>query len=412
MTTVARAKPRAAKKPAKQSAPAPVAVVVPVAPVRLNIGGKDERDGWTLIDRKVGKEAYPLGDYADGSVDEVYASHILEHFGSRESQDVLNEWVRVLKPGGRIRVAVPDFRWCCQNYLADRPDMYGSYIMGGQTGPDDFHHALFDEAGLRLMMQRAGLFGIGPWKSEWDDCASMPVSLNLEGYKPHPMVNESGFKRKCAAVMSLGRLGFTATFASTVRTLVQLRMPYIQVDGCWWHQCLDRAITDHVLDSDLEWIVTIDGDSLFNTDTLVRLATVFENHPELDALASAQVGREGGGLLMNTGGVEVSLDADVVPAKSAHFGLTFFKVEALRKVPRPWFREEPAPNGTYGEGRVDADISFWNQFEKAGLKLGVAPRVPIGHLELMATWIGEGMVPLYQHIKDWNENGVPVDARR
>ena len=44
--------------------------------------------------------------FADNSVEEIYASHLLEHFDFRDP--VLEEWKRVLIPGGLITVVVPD----------------------------------------------------------------------------------------------------------------------------------------------------------------------------------------------------------------------------------------------------------------------------------------------------------------
>lgn len=44
-----------------------------------------------------------------GSMDEVYASHIAEHFHFTELWKVLSEWVRILKPGGWLTIVVPDF---------------------------------------------------------------------------------------------------------------------------------------------------------------------------------------------------------------------------------------------------------------------------------------------------------------
>ena len=55
--------------------------------------------GFTNVDRKFGQEAFPL-PYPDESVEAVRASRILEHFGHREVQAVLNDWVRVLQDGG------------------------------------------------------------------------------------------------------------------------------------------------------------------------------------------------------------------------------------------------------------------------------------------------------------------------
>ncbi|MFA6074167.1 MAG: methyltransferase domain-containing protein [Candidatus Woesearchaeota archaeon] len=41
--------------------------------------------------------------------DEVRASHVLEHFFMDEFDFILTEWLRILKPGGTLRIIVPDF---------------------------------------------------------------------------------------------------------------------------------------------------------------------------------------------------------------------------------------------------------------------------------------------------------------
>lgn len=50
-----------------------------------------------------------LGHFESNSVDMIYSSHCLEHFGIRETSRVLTEWYRVLKPGGLLTLSVPDF---------------------------------------------------------------------------------------------------------------------------------------------------------------------------------------------------------------------------------------------------------------------------------------------------------------
>jgi len=70
--------------------------------IKLNIGaGSTVIEGFTPIDRKLGSEAYPL-PFPDGSVSEIRASHILEHFTFGEAQKAMAEWSRVLKPGGTL----------------------------------------------------------------------------------------------------------------------------------------------------------------------------------------------------------------------------------------------------------------------------------------------------------------------
>lgn len=46
-------------------------------------------------------------DFDDNSVDGIYTSHVLEHFDCRETQPLLTEWCRVLKPGGVMYHIVP-----------------------------------------------------------------------------------------------------------------------------------------------------------------------------------------------------------------------------------------------------------------------------------------------------------------
>ena len=80
--------------------------------MKLNLGcGGTKLEGWVNIDRNPGYEPDVIADvrqlpFSDGEVEEIFASHILEHFGYEEN--VLGEWSRVLCPGGRITVIVPD----------------------------------------------------------------------------------------------------------------------------------------------------------------------------------------------------------------------------------------------------------------------------------------------------------------
>ena len=54
---------------------------------------------------------------ADGSCDATYSSHVLEHLSASESLPFLAEQHRVLKPGGVLRVVVPDLESICNHYL-------------------------------------------------------------------------------------------------------------------------------------------------------------------------------------------------------------------------------------------------------------------------------------------------------
>ena len=56
-------------------------------------------------------------DLPDECADIVFTSECLEHFPWKEYQSVLAEWCRLVKPGGMIRVEVPDFLLACRQIL-------------------------------------------------------------------------------------------------------------------------------------------------------------------------------------------------------------------------------------------------------------------------------------------------------
>ena len=100
-------------------------------------------------------------------------------------------------------------------------------------------------------------------------------------------------------------------------------------------------------------------------------------------------------------------DADLTPLTTGHFGLTLIRTKALADLPRPWIWSTPAPDGSWGDGRVDDDIYFWRQWEAHGKTLFNANRVVVGHLELMVKWPGRDLSVLHQRAADFWKDGPP-----
>ncbi len=55
--------------------------------------------------------------FADATLDAVYASHVLEHLTPLEARLLLGEMRRVLRPGGVVRIVVPDLEAIVRGYL-------------------------------------------------------------------------------------------------------------------------------------------------------------------------------------------------------------------------------------------------------------------------------------------------------
>lgn len=57
--------------------------------------------------------------FAEGEVDAVYSSHVLEHLNYEEAKRFIRDSWRILKPGGILRIVVPDLEQTTRAYLAE-----------------------------------------------------------------------------------------------------------------------------------------------------------------------------------------------------------------------------------------------------------------------------------------------------
>jgi predicted SAM-dependent methyltransferase len=388
--------------------------------MKLNIGaGTTHIEGFVPVDIKAGTDAAKL-PYTDASASVIRASHVLEHFPHGQVLDVLKEWVRVLEPGGILKIAVPNFFIISQAYAAGEQINIQGYVMGGQTDADDFHKCIFDAEALTEVMQQAGLVNIEPWASEIQDCASMAISLNLQGTKPGTI--QSARPLKVGAVMSVPRVGWMDTFFSVFQSLQGLCIPVIRSMGVYWGQCLTRSFEQYLDEApQLEAILTVDYDSIFTKADVQALMDLMASHPEAAVIAPMQAGRQVIAPLLSMTNADGSsqrevaretFDNELVEINSAHFGLTLIRTSALRQIPKPWFCETPDASGSWGEGRTDADIHFWKQLKAADLRAFVAPRVVIGHIETVVSWPDANLEKTMQDSAQYFAVGKPENVWR
>lgn len=139
--------------------------------------------------------------FPDESVDLIYASHCLEHFKYRDINRVLNEWKRVLKPGGILRLSVPDFDKLIKIYNdTNNPDDIVEQIMGGQNSRYNFHYVLLNRCNLSKYLTNSGFVNVCEWipgsdqLKTFDDFSiylkevngkKYEISLNLEAQKEY-----------------------------------------------------------------------------------------------------------------------------------------------------------------------------------------------------------------------------------
>lgn len=377
--------------------------------MRLDLGAGDvSPPGFTPVGRDHGSEIFPL-PFADESVDEIRASHVLEHFSHRHIEAVFADWVRVLKKGSRIRIAVPDFAKIAVGYLEGAQQPHEAFLLGGQLDDNDYHRALFDRERLRQLFAKNNLVLVRPWQSEIEDCANYPISLNLEGYKP--VMSEI----KVSGAMSVPRLGFMDNFFNCMEACLPCHVKLRKHGGAFWGQALENVF-ERILEEDVvDCVLAIDYDSAFLPRHLAHLMQLMTLYPEIDALAPVQSSRHLKTTLFTVQGEDgnepaiprTAFSGETTPVSTAHFGLTLIRADKLRALPKPWFHSTPSPAGDWHEGHIDEDISFWQKWAAAGNTLHLANRVPIGHMELMVRWPDINLEVMYQSTRDFQTKGVP-----
>lgn len=135
--------------------------------LKLNLGGLGEGfldgsiAGFKTVDLRPGadyqRDVSDLSIFGAGSVDEIYASNILEHFSLNRTVDVLKEWYRVLRPSGILYISVPDFDATVQLYQKLGLTRWIRYhLWGDQKHELNYHYNCFTFASLAKDLSDAG----------------------------------------------------------------------------------------------------------------------------------------------------------------------------------------------------------------------------------------------------------------
>jgi len=170
--------------------------------LHLGCGKRNFGEDWVHIDGGTHEHLHSRDitalPFEGGTVELVYASHVLEYFDREEAVDVLKEWKRVLVPEGTLRVAVPDFEAMVRLYVETSASLdkflgplYGRMNMGDKK---IYHKTVYDEYSLKALLFENGFRNIVLYN--WRDTEHSHIDDHSQAYLPH-MDKESG------ALMSL-----------------------------------------------------------------------------------------------------------------------------------------------------------------------------------------------------------------
>lgn len=215
-----------------------------------------------------------------------------------------------------------------------------------------------------------------------------------------------------AAVMTAARYECTAARTKIERSLRALNIPLSVSGGVFYGQCMQKMLSELVA-AGVQYAVTVDGDTIFDPPQLQRLLSIISQEEQIDAIAAMQSRRGKLSMLGTVHGGEqcgeyrrVDWDGYPLKARTAHFGLTVLDVQKLSRVAKPWFCGTPNSDGEWDGDKVDDDVYFWLQWEKAGNSVYIDPGCRIGHVEEMVSVFDDKMQPTHIYLADWESFGA------
>ncbi len=171
-------------------------------PRKLHIGGQIRQDGWEIIDALPRPEVDHLGNaqdlsrFPDGTFEDLYASHVIEHFDyNGPLQAALKEWHRVLSPTGCLYLSFPDLAILTHLYASGKLTVAQRFhvmrmIFGGHIDAFDYHLVGLDQEIMGSMLKEVGFSSIQRVKDLglFQDTsrltfAGVPISCNLVVFK-------------------------------------------------------------------------------------------------------------------------------------------------------------------------------------------------------------------------------------
>jgi predicted SAM-dependent methyltransferase len=390
--------------------------------IRLNIGaGQSNLPGFIPLDIQTGTDASGKLPYGDGTVDEIYCSHCLEHIHHSKVYETLKEWVRVLRPGGRIRIAVPDWEQIFEKYRNGHIDtgLLNAWLHGTHPKETDRHQFVGTREEIEAMLRSLGIEDIGPWAPEYPDCSTIPDSLNVGGRKRVTVIKD---KPVVAMVLSTNRLGFTDLYPCVTKLSHAYGWPLYQWGGDNWEKALTGTIKGAIAEVNPDYILTLDFDSVFEPAEIAAMVDWMQQHPEVMAAWPVQAHRHqnlplgyapaAGATNFYNFAKDNPWQGEFTPYGSGHFGCTIIRRQVFDAMEQPWFAGIPTttPTGVeWNRSSLDNDLSFWISMQAHGMLFGQLNNFQIGHMELAVKWVAGDKI-IWQQINLWRKNGRPKEA--
>ncbi len=140
------------------------------------------------INYRCGIDKLPM--FADDTVDLIYCCHAFQYFDRNQGHEVLGEWRRVLKPGGILRLAVPDYEVLVHVYQSSGDlrqilgPLFGRMHVHTLEGNRVFYHrTTYDFLSLEQALTEAGFHSVRRY--DWRQTIHKDYDDFSQAYRPH-----------------------------------------------------------------------------------------------------------------------------------------------------------------------------------------------------------------------------------
>lgn len=138
--------------------------------IKYNIGCGKRNFGpdWFNVDGAdlphIGSNDIHLSETPDSIVDIIYSSHLIAYLSRNGAKALFQSWHRVLKPGGRLEIATPDFNKLSYLHNNGRATLdeitgplFGRMLLNGQ---EIYHKMAYSFVTLALILEAVGFTGV------------------------------------------------------------------------------------------------------------------------------------------------------------------------------------------------------------------------------------------------------------
>ncbi len=132
--------------------------------VRLHLGcGSKILRGWVNVDNRgepdLNADITDL-PYLENSVEEIMAIHVFEHLYPWKVEEILKGWRKILKPGGKLILEMPDLKKVLKHFQDPKahPSLTMLALYGGEATDriEELHKWCWDMEQIEPMLKQAG----------------------------------------------------------------------------------------------------------------------------------------------------------------------------------------------------------------------------------------------------------------